>query len=116
MEFLLSELQYADQPGDGPWRLYIYGADGFHSGVKWFRMGPPKYPEEEIPLHEAATLAGVAIAHGLEVRMTDGGDMLVFHSKDGKIVHGQAFWSWIAAAADRELKEKERLTSQSENG
>lgn len=112
---LTEQLLYAE-PGDGPWRIFVYQANGLHRGGRWFRKGPMKYPDEEIPFLEAATRAGVAIAHGLEVRIVDGGDMLVLHALNGKIVHGREFWSRVAAQADRELKEKERLTSSSENG
>lgn len=104
------------EPGDGPWRLYVYDRDGFHSGGKWFRKGPAKYPEEEIPAHEAVLRAGLAVGHGLEVRIADGGDMLVFHARDGAILHGRGFWKFLVAVADRELKEKERLTPRTENG
>lgn len=87
-----------------------------HAGGKWFRKGPAKYPEEEIPAHEAVLRAGLAVGHGLEVRIADGGDMLVFHARDGAILHGRGFLKFCVAVADRELKEKERLTWRSENG
>lgn len=104
---IIDDLQYAEK-GTGPWRIYVYGRDGYHVGGKWFRNGPMKYPDEEIPLHEAMLNAGVAIAHGLEVRICDGGDNLVFHAVAGNILHGQDFWSSLVPAVDAELKAKER--------
>ncbi len=92
----LTELQYAEI-GEGPWRLYIYGEDGFHSGGKWFRKGPMKYPGEEISLPAAKSYADGNIAVGLEVKVCDGGDELVFHSKDGKILYGEGFWEVVKA-------------------
>jgi hypothetical protein len=90
----LTELQYADT-GDGPWALYIYGRDGMHSGKKWFRKGAMKYPDEEITTFEAQRRVKEAVAKGSEVRICDGGDMLVFHAANGKILYpdsGRDFW------------------------
>ena len=80
----LSELQYSDDRTE-PMKLYIYGKDGYHSGGVWFRR-VPKYPEEEITTADAKFRTENAIAKGLEVRICDGGDMLVFHAKDGKVL------------------------------
>lgn len=93
----LTELQYAST-GEGPWRLYIFGEDGYHSGTQWFCNGTPKYPDEEITSPEAKTRAQEAIAKGLEVRITDGGDQLVFHSQNGVILYpelGREFWKEV---------------------
>ena len=79
----ITELQYAET-GKGPWRLYIFGKDHFHSGGTWFRNGNPKYPDEEIPFEAAKGFAESAIGNKLEVRVCDGGDELVFHSVNGK--------------------------------
>lgn len=115
MIHVIETLQYAE-PGEGPWRLYTYTAAGFHCGAQWFCKETPRYPDEEIPLHEVMARAGVAIGYGLEVRICDGADQLVLHAKDGEFLHGRAFWSSLVQLADRQLKEKERLTSRSENG
>jgi hypothetical protein len=90
-EFELTELQYVET-GSGPWRLYIYSSDGLHSGGKWFRAGKPKYPDEEIAFQSAFTSTAMAMLKGLEVRITDGGDMLVFHAQGDKILYGNKFW------------------------
>jgi hypothetical protein len=95
--FTLTDLQYAE-PGEGPWRLYLYGRDGFHSGSKWFRVGKMKYPDEEISLEAAQILTGTNEAAGLEVRITDGGDMLVYHSVNGRTVYGEKFWESIGGS------------------
>ena len=92
----LTELQHAET-GDGPWRLYIYGRDGLHSGGKWFRKGLMKYPEEEITAAEASERAKSAIARKQEVRICDGGDNLVFHAANGAVLYGDNFWQEVTA-------------------
>ncbi len=88
----ITEFQYAET-GKGPWRLYIFGKNHFHSGGMWFRNGKPKYPDEEIPFEAAKGFAESAIGNKLEVRVCDGGDELVFHSINGKIVYGRTCWN-----------------------
>jgi hypothetical protein len=90
----LTELQHAEV-GEGPWKIYIYGKSGYHTGGIWFRKGKAKYPDEEISLAEAKNRAEKAIADKREVRICDGGDMLVFHSQDGKILYGEGFWEAV---------------------
>jgi hypothetical protein len=90
----LTELQYAEI-GEGPWKLYIYGEDEFHSGGKWFRKRKPKYPDEEITLTEAKKRSDANIAQRLEVKVCDGGDMLVFHSENGVVLYGEGFWAAV---------------------
>jgi hypothetical protein len=92
----LTELQHAEA-GPGPWKIYIYGRDGYHSGGKWFRKGNMKYPEEEITLAAAEQRSKEAFARKKEVRVCDGGDMLVFHAVDGKVIYGDNFWSSISS-------------------
>ena len=92
----LTELQYAEV-GDGPWALYIYGRSGYHTGKQWFRKGPMKYPDEEITLAQAKERTEKAISAKREVRICDGGDELVFHSVNGKILYGDGFWSAVTA-------------------
>ncbi len=93
----LDALQYSDDRRL-PMKLYLLAKDGHHRGGKWF-MHVPEYPEEgEITLEDARKMAEDHMAHGQEVRICDGGDMLVFHSKDGKMVHptsgtASEFWS-----------------------
>jgi hypothetical protein len=82
----LTELQHAEI-GNGPWALYIYGRDGYHSGKKWFRKGPMKYPAEEITAAQAKERVAKAIREKREVRICDGGDMLVFHAQNGMIIY-----------------------------
>lgn len=92
----LTELQYAEI-GDGPWALYVYGRSGYHTGKLWFRKGPMKYPDEEITVAEAKKRFDASTAKGLEVRICDGGDNLVFHSQNGKILYGEGFWEAVTA-------------------
>ena len=92
----LTELQYVEI-GEGPWKLYIYGPDGYHSGGKWFCKGKMKYPDEEIALKEAKRRSDTNIAKGLEVKVCDGGDNLVFHSENGVVVYGEDFWKVVTA-------------------
>lgn len=87
-----NDLQYTDEVGDGPWRCYIYDADGYHSGGKWFRKHAPLHPAEEISKEEAYQNVVAANLLGREARVVDGGDFLVFHARDGQILHGAEFW------------------------
>lgn len=91
--FTLTGLQYSDDH-TGPWRLYLYDEDGFHSGAKWFAR-EIQYPDEERTIAEAKALTELAVASNLEVRVTDGGDMLVFHVRNGEILYGKNFWEEI---------------------
>ena len=91
----ITELQYAEI-GEGPWKLYLYRTDHLHGITKWFRKGKMKYPDEEISLAEAKKHSDANIAKMLEVRVCDGGDMLVFHSVYGKILYGEGFWEAVA--------------------
>ena len=93
----LTELQFAET-GDGPWALYIYGRAGFHTGKVWFRKGPMKYPDEEITATEAKERVEKASGDGREVRICDGGDMLVFHSERGVVLYpdsAEEFWKAV---------------------
>jgi hypothetical protein len=64
----------------------------YHSGGIWF-ADKPKYPEEgEITTAEAETRCMSALLEGREVRVCDGGDMLVFHADHSGILYGATFW------------------------
>lgn len=109
MNNVLTELRYA-QPSY-PMRLYIYGADGFHRGGIWFEK-TPRYPDqpgssinrnETISTSNARMLCDAALAMGNEVRITDGGDMLVFHSQLGVTLYPEssaAFWAAVEGLED----------------
>ena len=90
----ITELQYAEI-GDGPWALYIFGRNGMHSGKQWFRKGTIKYPREEITITDAHKRVKEAISKQKEVRICDGGDMLVFHSANGAVLYGEGFWEAV---------------------
>jgi hypothetical protein len=91
--FELTELVEAEEVGQGPWRIYVYGRDGFHSGGAWFRAGKRLFPDEEITFANAKDRAEKAIAARCEVRICDGMDHLVFHSVLGDIFMGSTFWN-----------------------
>ncbi len=92
----LTQLQYS-QDRQGPWRLYIYEPNSeYHRGGVWF-MAVPRYPEDgEIPTARAQLICHEAFLAGREVRICDGGDMLVFHAKDKRVLYGEKFWEEIA--------------------
>ena len=72
----------------------MFRADGYHTGGLWFRR-KVKYKGEEIDAETAHKRAAEAIAQGLEVRVTNGGDHLVFHAKHGEIIYPEdpdKFW------------------------
>lgn len=80
---------------EGPWVLYIYGDDGYHSGGQWFDT-TVKYPDEAISFEAARELANKAMAEGHEVRVCNGGDELVFWFKNGVMPHGSTFWVTVS--------------------
>ena len=93
----LTELQYSTDR-KGPWKLYIYESDGYHRGGQWFRNPPLKYHDEEITSNEAHSRTSAAITAKREVRICDGGDMLVFHSENGRVIYPakpREFWREI---------------------
>lgn len=95
--FTLSELQYSTDR-KGPWRLYVYNADGTGYEVRQYFSRHIRYPDEEVPIQTAKQLTDAALAKNREVRITDGGDFLVFHAQHGRIVYGENFWKEIGAA------------------
>ena len=89
----LTKLQYS-KDREGPFALYIYNLNSeYHSPPTWF-MDKPKY-EGEITTEQARTIAKAAFMQGREVRITDGGDLLVFHAKGKKVLYGAQFWEEI---------------------
>lgn len=90
----INDLIRTEEVGKDPWRLYIYRQDGKHEGGIWFKSnGPIRYPREEISFARARQYVEIAIGRGLEVRVCDGMDHLVFHSEKGKVVFGATFWN-----------------------
>ena len=92
----LTELQYSDDR-KGPLRIYVFGPAGssFHFGGIWFER-KPRYPEEgEITTEEAERRFRWAMREKREVRICNGGDMLVLHAKEGKMIYpetAEEFW------------------------
>lgn len=96
----LTELQYSNDR-KGPFRLYIYDRPGLHSGGQWFRKPPLIFTDEEITSSEAMkrTIEATTV-FGYEVRICDGGDMLVYHWKDNRLLYPKPlgnFWKEIGA-------------------
>jgi hypothetical protein len=95
----LTKLQYGNNR-EGPFRLYIYDARGYHSGGVYFDR-VPRYPEDgELTSKEAFKRATQALADGLEVRITDGGDMLVYHARGATVLYPLPpgdFWHQVGA-------------------
>ena len=92
---MLDDLMYSNDRV-GPWRLYIYEIGSpYHRGGQWFSK-QIKYADEEILVAEAGKRAFAAIAEGREVRVTDSGDNLVFHSLGGRVEYGASFWDEIS--------------------
>lgn len=91
----LTKLQYSIDR-KGPWKLYIYDMGGqYHRGGVWFTR-VVRYPNEEISVEKAKALANRALAEGREVRICDGGDMLVFHAKGNEMLCGGNFFKEIS--------------------
>lgn len=71
---------YTMREGDiYPLFLYIYRHDGYHTGSELLRN------EDQLKTALAGKVKE-AIMQGREVRITDTGDLLVFHAEHGKIV------------------------------
>jgi len=80
-------------------RLYIFEPNGMHRGGIFFRK-VPLYSDEEISAEHARKLVDRAILEDREVRITNGGDFLVFHFKDGSLIHPESaasFWARVFA-------------------
>jgi hypothetical protein len=93
--YTLTELKYAEI-GEGPWKLHIHhGGPPYNSEVWWFRKKQTKHAIEEIALVEAKKRSDANIAQGLEVKVCDGGDELVFHSESGVVLYGEGFWEAV---------------------
>ena len=86
-EYEMTELIYAEPVRGENYRLYRYGADGYHSGTQWFTSGRIRYPDEQITAERAKALAEETMREGHEVRITDSGDFLVFRAINGRQVH-----------------------------
>jgi hypothetical protein len=96
----MEELHAVDaDPNDNVWALYIFDAQGFHSGRQWFAK-TVTYADEQITIPEARARCAEAMAASREVRVCDGGDRLVFHYYGKQILHGGDFWTKAMGGAD----------------
>jgi hypothetical protein len=94
----LTELMFAEPIKGDDYKLYIYGSDDLHGAAIWFTSGVIRYPDEQISAADARKLAEKNMRDGLEVRITNGGDFLVFHSQRGQMIYptnAEAFWSRV---------------------
>jgi hypothetical protein len=97
-EYRLNEIIYAEPAKGEDYKLYRYGADGYHSGAQWFTSGQIKYADEQIAAIDAKRLAEETMREGHEVRITDTSDYLVFRAVEGRQVHPPEnvdFWSQV---------------------
>jgi hypothetical protein len=98
IEHHLTEILFADPVKGEDFKLYLYGKDGFHGGPIWFTSGRIRYPDEQIAAGVAQLLVEKHVRDGLEVRITNGGDFLVFHSQRGQMLfptNADQFWSKV---------------------
>lgn len=102
----LTELQYSTET-KGPFALVIYELNSpYHQAPQWFE-NVPRYPDEEIATPEAMYRAQKAILEGREVRITDSGDLLVFHARDGKVLYPnrpEKFWEEIMLPREKKAE------------
>jgi hypothetical protein len=95
----LTQLQYSEDRR-GPWRMYIYDLNGeYHRGGTWFQEKPQYQDEGELNILLAYAATKSAFDSGREIRICDGGDMLVFHAKSNRILFGDKFWEDIGCAS-----------------
>jgi len=69
-------------------------------GIEWVRnlvtdLKIPRLGAYGLTLEQAKERTEKAIGDKREVRICDGGDELVFHSRDGKILYGEGFWEAV---------------------
>lgn len=98
IEHNLTEILFADPIKGEDFKLYIYDREGFHGGAIWFTSGRIRYPDEQVSVDYARGLTEKAMLGGLEVRITNGGDFLVFHSQRGQMLYPtnfDSFWSSV---------------------
>lgn len=98
IEHNLTEILFADPIKGEDFKLYIYDREGFHGAAIWFTSGRIRYPEEQVGVEFARGLTEEAMLRGLEVRITNGGDFLVFHSQRGQMLYptnAETFWSKV---------------------
>lgn len=89
----LTQLQYEMKPDfEGAFRLYIYGQDGKHGGGMWFHLTGEK-PDDNITSKQAGYLVKQAMAAKMEIRIVNGGDILVYHAKSGTTEFGTTFYA-----------------------
>jgi hypothetical protein len=81
------ELILAEPVAGENYKLYRYEANGLHFGAQWFTAGTIRYPDEQIPAIIAKQWADEHMRRGLEVRITDTSDFLVFRAVAGRQVH-----------------------------
>lgn len=91
----LAGLQYSEDR-EGPWRLYVYDRLGRGYEVRVWFARKVKYPEEENSIAVAKAIVDKALASGQEVRICDGGDILVYHARGGRVLYGREFWKELA--------------------
>lgn len=88
----LTTLQYSDDRR-GTLGVYFYFSDGTHTPPVWFRRGPPRSGDTTLALVKA-WVEQWRLLNG-EVRIVNPGDLLIFHAKDGKVIHpasAEEFW------------------------
>jgi hypothetical protein len=94
-EHELTTLQFTQPQKGEDFKLYLYDAHGFHTGAIWFTSGKIRYPDEQTSAEIAKHLVEQHLQEQLEVRITNGGDLLVFHAQQGKVLYpasAELFW------------------------
>ena len=83
---ILNQLVYSTDIS-GTLRLYVYTVSGDAYLVRQYFARHMRYPEEEVGLDRAKAIVNEALKCQREVRITNGGDFLVFHSKQGDVLY-----------------------------
>jgi hypothetical protein len=81
-----------------PLIAYVYDSSGKHGGRLYFR---PEPQVGESSTDQVRKLVAQALRNGLEVRITNGSDYLVYHQLDGIVVYPSRDPDqfWISAGA-----------------
>lgn len=95
---ILDALQY-DDDRTGILRLYVFHPSGMGYEVRQYFSRHIRYPDEEISVADAREIASAAVAAGKEVRITNCGDLLIFHARAGAVLFPldgeESFWRSI---------------------
>lgn len=95
--FNINTVIYSDDTR-GTLRLYVYSTSGQGYLIRQYFARDRRYLDEVCSVDRAKEIADAAIENLLEVRVTNGSDFCVFHSRDGGVIYpasSEEFWKGL---------------------